>query len=98
MPTGGNETGTADMITLMEERRDQAPEMKSILAESQPLSPQARRAVRAATAVDRGEVDHEHASKRYGITASLIEAWQHALKTAPPGTGESGIRMRIGKS
>lgn len=86
------------MITLIEERRDQAPDMKSIVAGGQPLSSQARRAVRAANAVERGEVDLEHASKRYGITASLIEAWQHALKTAPPGVGESGGMMRIGRN
>jgi hypothetical protein len=84
------------MITLMEERRDQAPEQKSNATPNQPLPAQARRAVRAAAAVERGELDLEQATRRYGITAALIEAWQHALKTAPPGTGESGGKRRIG--
>ncbi len=84
------------MITLMEERRDQAPDQKSNVTPNQPLPAQARRAVRAAAAVERGELDLEQATRRYGITAALIEAWQHALKTVSRGAGERGGKTRIG--
>ena len=82
------------MITFNEERLEQPYEMKHLAGMGQALSPQARRALRAATAVERGEIDLEHATRRYGIAASLIEAWQHALKSVPHGAGEPWARMR----
>jgi hypothetical protein len=76
------------MIELSEDRRE-APELKSITSMNQPLSAAARRAVAAAEAVDRGEVDLDEATRRYGIAAALIETWQHALQTMPTsGHGE----------
>jgi hypothetical protein len=82
------------MITFNEERLQQPCEIKDLAGMGHALSPQARRALRAAAAIERGEVDLEHATRRYGIAASLIEAWQHALKTVPHGAGEAEPKMR----
>jgi hypothetical protein len=81
------------MIVLSEDRRDDAPELKSITSLNQPLSAAARRAVAAAEAVDRGEVDLDGATRRYGIAAPLIETWQHALQAMPP-AGHGG-KLRV---
>ena len=80
------------MIELSEDRRE-APELKSITSMNQPLPLRARRAVAAAEAVDRGEVDLDEATRRYGIAAPLIETWQHALQALPPG-GHGG-KLRV---
>ena len=80
------------MIVLSDERRE-APELKSITSLNQPLPAAARRAVAAAEAVDRGEVDLDEATRRYGIAAPLIETWQHALQAMPPGV--HGGKLRI---
>lgn len=70
------------MIVLSEERREKAPELESIISQGEPLSARARRAVEAAEAVERGEIDLEQATRKYGVLPALIEAWQHALKAA----------------
>jgi hypothetical protein len=81
------------MIILSEDRRGEAPELKSITSLNQPLPAQARRAVEAAAAVARGDVDLDQATRRYGIATALIEAWQHTLQALPPGGYAGKLRV-----
>jgi hypothetical protein len=81
------------MIVLSEDRRSEAPELKSITSLERPMPARARRAVEAAAAIERGEVDLEQATKRYGTAATLIEIWQHALQAMP--RGGHGGKLRI---
>ena len=70
----------ADMIVVNETRREDAAQLKTITSSNEPLPERTRRAVEAAAAVERGEVDLEQATRRFGTAAALIEVWQHALK------------------
>ena len=78
------------MIIISEDRPERAPRSKSIPPPDLPLPAPARRAVRAAAAVARGEVDLDQATRRYGAAASLIEVWQHALQGVAAESGSGG--------
>ena len=72
------------MIVLSDTGRDEAPQTTRIAESREPLSARSRRAVAAADAVDRGEIGLDEATRRYGVGAAVIEAWQHALATVRP--------------
>ena len=72
------------MIVLSEMGGDEAPQTTRIEARREPLSERSRRAVAAADAVGRGEIDLDEATRRYGVGAAVIEAWQHTLATMRP--------------